>query len=98
MPITSARVATPHASRYLQQLCKHWSHKFTVDFTPEAGTVALPPGPLTLVAEPDVLVLTLDVADPEQVAKMQAVVAEHVDRFAFREGALVYDWQPVEAG
>lgn len=92
MPLTTARVATPHASRYLQQLCKHWSHKFAVDFTAEAGTVALPPGPLTLAAEGDVLVLTLDVADPEQVARMQQVVAEHVDRFAFREGALVYDW------
>ena len=95
MPVTTARVATPHASRYLQQLCKHWSHKFTVDFTAEAGTVALPPGPLMLAAEPDALVLTLDVADPAQVERMQGVVAEHVDRFAFREGALVYDWRAV---
>ena len=98
MPVTAARVATPHASRYLQQLCKHWSHKFAVDFTPESGTVALPPGPLTLAASEDALLLTLDVADPEQVTRMQQVVAEHVDRFAFREGALVYDWQAVEAG
>lgn len=95
MPVVTARVATPNASRYLQQLCKHWSHKFAVDFTPEAGTVALPPGPLTLAADADALVLTLDVADPAQVERMQGVVAEHVDRFAFREGALVYDWRAV---
>ena len=39
MPISEARVATAHGSRYLQQLCKHWSHKFTVDFTAEKGMI-----------------------------------------------------------
>ena len=27
-----ATVPTAHASRYLQQLCKHWSHKLPVEF------------------------------------------------------------------
>ena len=27
-----AEVATAHASRYLQQLYKHWSHRFAVEF------------------------------------------------------------------
>lgn len=31
----TAMVPTTSGSRYLQQLCKHWSHKFAVDFTPE---------------------------------------------------------------
>ncbi|MFD1949352.1 DUF2218 domain-containing protein [Sphingomonas arantia] len=91
--VTTARVVTPNASRYLQQLCKHWSHRFEVSFTPEAGEVGLPAGPLTLVAEPDALVLRASVAEVEQVERVQAVVAEHLDRFAFREGALVYDWR-----
>ena len=29
---SQAQVRTEHASRYLQQLCKHWSHKFAVTF------------------------------------------------------------------
>ena len=35
MPRSQATVTTASASRYLQQLCKHWSHKFAVEFTPE---------------------------------------------------------------
>ncbi|WP_424340018.1 DUF2218 domain-containing protein, partial [Henriciella sp.] len=26
--MTTARVATSNASKYMTQLCKHWSHKF----------------------------------------------------------------------
>lgn len=32
MPASQANVATEHASRYLQRLCKHWAHKFPVEF------------------------------------------------------------------
>lgn len=31
MPISTARFATAHAEKYLQQLCKHWSHRFSVE-------------------------------------------------------------------
>ena len=37
MPTSQARVQTMEASRYLQQLCRHWSHKFKVEATPEHG-------------------------------------------------------------
>ena len=39
---TQVRVPTAHASRYLQQLCKHWSHNLTVDFDETHGTVTFP--------------------------------------------------------
>ena len=32
-----ANVPTTHASKYLQQLCKHWQHNLAVEFTPEAS-------------------------------------------------------------
>lgn len=35
MLVSEARIPTASASKYLQQLCKHWSHKFQVEFTPE---------------------------------------------------------------
>ncbi|TIT63197.1 MAG: DUF2218 domain-containing protein, partial [Mesorhizobium sp.] len=37
MPTSHANVTTAHASRYLQQLCKHWAHKFPVEFDPNHG-------------------------------------------------------------
>jgi Uncharacterized protein conserved in bacteria (DUF2218) len=55
MPETLARVPTPHAAKYLQQLCKHWAHRFEVDFTPDHAVVALPEARLTLNAFPEAL-------------------------------------------
>ena len=37
-----AVVPTTNASRYLQQLAKHWSHKFPVEFTPTDGSITFP--------------------------------------------------------
>ena len=36
-----AEVPTESGSRYLQQLCKHWSHRFEVAFDAAQGTVRL---------------------------------------------------------
>ena len=39
---SQVHVPTAHASRYLQQLCKHWSHNLVVDFDQAHGTVTFP--------------------------------------------------------
>lgn len=89
----TARVPTTSGSRYLQQLCKHWAHKFETEFDASAGRVDLPMGRATMTAEPDALVVTLTVEDADKVETMQDVVAKHLDRFAFREAPLPFDWQ-----
>src|SRR5262249_15468971 len=38
---TTARVPTANGSRYLQQLCKHWSHNLKVEFSPEAAPTSV---------------------------------------------------------
>ncbi len=58
MPASRAIVSTASASRYLQQLCKHWGHKFEATFDSRQGRVALPFGPLELVATDDALSVT----------------------------------------
>ncbi len=73
---TTARVPTVNGSRYLQQLCKHWSHNLTVAFTPDSGTVVFPkdargadwPGDatLTLKAEKDTLECRLEASAEAQ--------------------------------
>ena len=88
-----ARVPTDKAARYMTQLAKHWSHRFEVTFDATTAAIPLPLGPVTMVAEPDALVITLN-PDPEaDVARMKEVVESHLNRFAFREGELVYDWR-----
>jgi hypothetical protein len=89
----TARVPTTSGSRYLQQLCKHWSHKCETQFDFSSGWVDLPMGRVTMTAEPDALVVALAVADADKVDTMQDVVARHLDRFAFREAPLPFDWQ-----
>jgi len=90
MSIATTRVPTAHASRYLQQLCKHWSHKFPVNFTPHNGRIELPLGVCILDADADGLGLLLDTAS-DQLTRMEDVVAEHIKRFAFKE-ELRFDW------
>jgi uncharacterized protein len=103
--IAEARVPTAYASRYLQQLCKHWSHTLAVEFTPERGSVTFPrdgrgaswadDGQLELVAGPGALICRILASEPAQIDGLKGVVARHLDRFAFREAPLAFDWQDV---
>jgi hypothetical protein len=99
----TARVQTANASRYLQQLCKHWSHNLQVEFTPENGTVIFPrdargadwPGDAVVtfnVAE-DGLDVRIDASVEGQLEGLKGAVARHLDRFAFREAPLAFDWR-----
>jgi hypothetical protein len=86
MPASEATVATAAASRYLQQLCKHWSHKFAVEFTPQHGTIPFDATRIcTLDASADKLALRIEAADDATLERMQGVVIDHLKRFAFRE-------------
>ncbi len=94
MSLSIARVPTGSASRYLQQLAKHWSHKMTVVFSPEEGMIDFPNGSrLQMRADSESLDLELAVPDGEDAARMREVVERHIDRFAFREGPLTYAWK-----
>ncbi|WP_447932930.1 DUF2218 domain-containing protein [Sphingopyxis fribergensis] len=98
-----ANVPTAHASKYLQQLCKHWQHNLAVDFNPDHGTVAFPKDArgatwtgdalVTFDAGADALSVRIDASSAEHVEAMKGVVARHLDRFAFREAPLTFDWQ-----
>lgn len=99
----TADVPTASASRYLQQLCKHWQHNLEVSFTPEHGTVAFPKdargatwsedGLATFDASADTLTVRVDASSPEHLEALKGVVASHLDRFAFREAPLAFDWR-----
>lgn len=100
---STARVPTDSASKYLQQLCKHWQHNLQVEFTPENGTVIFPkdargadfPGDavVTFNVVEDGLELRVDASSDEQLQGLKGAVERHLDRFAFREAPLTYDWK-----
>ncbi|MBE1203977.1 DUF2218 domain-containing protein [Aminobacter carboxidus] len=92
MPKSTAAVETEHASRYLQQLCKHWSHKFAVDFSPTEGRIDLGEGRVVDLRAND-RTLTVDV-EADDLPRMEQVVVDHIVRFAFRE-ELKFDWHKV---
>ena len=93
MPIAKASVPTVNAAKYMQQLCKHWSHKLEVDLSEQKGVVKFPTAVATFDAGADALQVTIEGEDSEVVERMKGVVASHLDRFAFREAPLKFDWR-----
>lgn len=105
---TVAEVPTATGSRYLQQLCKHWSHNLQVTFNAEQGSVTFPKDAcgasylgdalVTFGAGDDDLTVRIEASSPEQRDHMKGVVASHLDRFAFREAPLSFAWRDDERG
>jgi hypothetical protein len=92
MPIAKASVPTASAAKYVQQLCKHWSHKLEVDLSESRGVVKFPAAVVTLEPEANALEVTIVGEGSEEVERLKGVVASHLDRFAFREAPLRFDW------
>lgn len=93
--VSRARIETDAASRYLQQLCKHFAHKLPVAHDESAGRISFPMGLCRLAADPAALTLTLSAPSPAEMAQLQDVVIRHLERFAFRE-QLAVDWRVPE--
>ncbi len=80
-----ARIHTDHASRYLQQLCKHFAHKIPTEFDKTDGRIMFDGNACLLRADGDVLTITIEAADTETDERLRDVVVRHLDRFAFRD-------------
>ncbi len=92
MTQSHAEIPTPRASRYLQQLCKHFAHKLPVNFDPAAGKISFSIGDCNLRADEERLHLDLTSPDGSQMTQLKDVVIRHLVRFAFRE-ELAVAWQ-----
>jgi hypothetical protein len=85
-------IPTKHASRYLQQLCKHFAHKRPVTFDEQAGEISFSVGDCRLKADGSALHIDLIAPDADDMVQLKDVVIRHLVRFAFRE-ELAVDWQ-----
>lgn len=96
MMITTARYPTAHASKYLQQLCKHFAHKAEVRYDETIGHAALPPGPATLTADAEGLTIRIESEDAKSMIHARFIIDSHLVTFAHREGFSGLDWSVIE--
>lgn len=99
----SSVVPTPSARKYMQQLCKHWSHNLDVNFDETNARVAFPAtirgsnwkgdGALTMTAEDNQLICEINASEPAQLDGLKNVVESHLNRFGFREAPLGFNWK-----
>jgi len=85
--------------KYIQQVAKHWSHKFATSYDEGDGVGVFPFSEHTvavMTAKPDGIAITLTAADREENERMRGVIERHIDRFAFREAPLTYTWDEIE--
>ncbi|SCZ64775.1 hypothetical protein SAMN04488118_105317 [Epibacterium ulvae] len=92
-PLTdTGHFSTENASKYLQQLCKHFGHKVEVTFDETQGTVGLGMGPATLRAASDTLEIEVTAEDDEGLVHARQIIDSHLKRFAFREEFEAMSW------
>ena len=84
--ISTAKIETDDAGKYLVQLAKHWSHRFPdLTWNETRAEIPFPTGQCVFTSKENVLSIALTVPDEETASRLENVVAEHLKRFAFRE-------------
>ena len=81
--------------RYIQQLVSHWGHKYATSYDAGESTGVFPfsdTETAVMTARPGGIAITLTTGDPERNQHMRGVIERHIDRFAFREAPLTYEW------
>ncbi len=97
MPTSRASAPTASAAKYMTQLCKHWSHRLTVELGETSGKVVFDEDRHCVFhATPESLEIEIVTADDEQLARTQNTVVVHLNRFAFREPFENVEWQQVQ--
>jgi hypothetical protein len=85
--------STASADRYIQQLVKHWGHRFATTWADGVGEVPFSDtSRATFTACADGVAIRLETADAASAERLQGVIASHLDRFAFREAPLAFTW------
>jgi hypothetical protein len=96
MSISQAIIATDLPSRYILRLSKHWGHKFVVEFDNERSHIDLGGSVCELLACETGLQVVIRAPNVE-FDEMEAVVAEHLQRFAPQGTVLSFNWIRSEA-
>ena len=80
-----AVVATDKPSPYLLQLAKHFRHKLDVAFDERRAVIPLPSGHAELAAGEDALTIAAYAHTPVDLAGVERVIGDHLERFGRRD-------------
>ena len=92
-----ARIETAQASKYLQQLCKHFLHKLPASFDATAGQIGFPAGETRLTADAQELAISLAAASDDDLVPLQELLVRRFNRFASAKGPLSTGDKPTDA-
>src|SRR5579872_1996742 len=92
MAIVRGRAKTVGDSKYLQQLCKHWSHIFEVEFSETRGQVGFPSVVATMEASEDALLVSIETDDTESIERLEENVAIISTDSRFERRPLPFGW------
>jgi hypothetical protein len=93
--VSQGFAACAKPERYIKQLVSHWGHKMATTYDEGDGMGAFPFSEHTsavMIARPDGIGITLTTANHDENVRMREVIERHLDRFAFREAPLTYEW------
>ena len=82
--------------RYIQQVVSHWGHKYATSYDAGDGMGVFPFSDTenaVMTARPGGIAITLVTADHARNVHLRGVIERHIDRFAFREAPLTYEWE-----
>lgn len=88
-----AHVNTEKATAYIGRLCKHFAYWNEASAAERTGSITFQQGTCELVAGADQLTLVLRARGREQLANLQAVVAEQLEGLG-AEDELRVRWEP----
>ncbi len=90
----AARIATPHAGKYLAALCTRLARRGAASMDGDEGRIDLPLGPCHLSAFPASLALVVEASDETALSHLKWVIANHLQRVAAGD-PLEVEWSPV---
>lgn len=91
MATSKATLDTDQARRYMTLVSKHWSHRFAVVFTPEQASIDFGDSHCDLRVQENALQIEVR-GDAHALPELEAVVLDHLQRFAPRDTTLHATW------
>ena len=88
--------STPHGSKYIQQLSKHFLHKANVTYDLHSARVLFEMGRAEAEATPHELRVRVYGEDEIVINSVRKIIESHLVRFAFRENFTGLRWDPVQ--